>query len=246
MTITNTQSGTNVHEIEAGIFRISTPIPPSAIPGGFTFNQFLIVDDAPLLHHTGPKGMFPLVQQAVAHVLGDVKKLRYVSFSHWEADECGSLNDWLSLAPESQVLCGPVAAMLSANDLAIRPPIVITEDREFSLGKKQIRWLDTPNLPHNWECGHIFESTTRTLMCGDVFTHAGADVAPLTDRHLVAESEALRLAMPPGSVAIEKDTRRHIEKLAATNPKTLAVMHGSSFRGDAARMLRDWADALGV
>jgi hypothetical protein len=144
------------------------------------------------------------------------------------------------------VLCGAVAAMLSVDDVAIREPIVITEDREFSLGTKQLRWLDTPNLPHNWECGHIFESTTRTLLCGDVFTHAGADVAPLTDRDLVAEADALRRAMPAGSVAIEKDTRRHLEKLAATNPKTLAVMHGSSFRGDAARMLRDWADVLGV
>jgi flavorubredoxin len=247
MTITNTESGTSVHEIAAGIYRISTPVPPSAMPGGFTFNQFLIVDEAPLLHHTGPRRMFPLVREAVAHVLGDVAKLRYVSFSHVEADECGSLNDWLRDAPESRPLCGAVAAMVSINDIADREPIVLTEDRELSLGNKRVRWLDTPNLPHNWECGHLFEATTQTLLCGDVLTHAGgAELAPLTDRDLVGESEAMRAVTPEGSVAIDVNTRRFLEKLAATNPKTLALMHGSSFRGDGARMLRDLASALGV
>jgi flavorubredoxin len=246
MTITNTQSGTNVYEIAAGIYRISTPIPSSEMPGGFTFNQILIVDDAPLLHHTGPRRMFPLVREAVAHVLGDAAKLRYVSFSHFEADECGSLNEWLAAAPEARPVCGAVAAMVSVNDFADRPPIVLTEDNEFSLGQKQVRWLDTPNLPHNWECGHLFESTTRTLLCGDVFTHAGDNLPPLTDRDLVGESNALRQAMPMGSIAIDIHTRYHLEKLAATNPKTLALMHGSSFQGDGARMLRDFASALGV
>jgi flavorubredoxin len=247
MTITNTESGTSVHEIEAGIYRISTPLPPSAMPGGFTFNQFLIVDDTPLLYHTGPRRMFPLVREAVAHVLGDAAKLRYVGFSHFEADECGSLNEWLREAPDARPLCGAVAAMVSVNDIADREPIVLTEDREFSLGKKRLRWLDTPNLPHNWECGHLFEVTTQTLLCGDVFTHAGAGELPaLTDRDLVGESEAMRAGMPEGSVAIDVNTRRYLEKLAATNPRTLALMHGSSFRGDGARMLRDLASALGV
>jgi flavorubredoxin len=245
MTITNTQSGTNVYEIEAGIYRISTPIPPSDMPGGFTFNQILIVDDAPLLHHTGPRRMFPLVREAVAHVLGDAAKLRYLSFSHFEADECGALNEWLAAAPNASPVCGAVAAFVSVNDFADRPPIVLTEDSEFSLGQKRVRWLDTPNLPHNWECGHLFESTTRTLLCGDVFTHAGDKNPPLTDRDLVEEANALREAMP-GSIAIDVHTRRHLEKLAATNPKTLALMHGSSYRGDGARMLRDFASALGV
>ena len=186
MTITNTQSGTNIYEIEAGIFRISTPIPPSQMPGGFTFNQFLIVDDAPLLHHTGTRALFPFVREAVAHILGDVSKLRYVTFSHYEADECGSLNDWLKLAPLARPACGAVAAMVSVNDMADREPIVLTEDRELSLGKRRVRWLDTPNLPHNWECGHIFEATTRTLFCGDVLTHAGADVPAITSGDLIA------------------------------------------------------------
>lgn len=246
MTITNTQSGTNIHEIEAGVFRISTPIPPSAIPGGFTFNQFLIVDELPLLHHTGPRGMFPLVREAVAHILGDASKLRYVCFSHYEADECGSMNDWLKLAPNAQVACGAVAAMVSVQDMADREPIVLADNGELSLGKKRVRWLDTPNLPHNWECGHLFESTTQTLFCGDVFTHVGADVPPVTDNDLIGAAEATRLAMPAGSVSLDRNTRSHLEKLAATQPRTLALMHGSSYRGDAARMLRGLADAFGV
>ena len=244
MTITNATTGTNVHEIAAGIFRISTPI--TAVPGGFTFNQFLIVDDAPLLHHTGMRRMFPLVHEAVKHVLGDASKLRYVSFSHVEADECGSLNDWLRAAPQARALCGQVAAMTSMTDLADREPRVLTEQDELDLGHKRVRWLDTPNLPHNWECGHLFESQTRTLFCGDVFTHAGSELPALTESDLIAPSEATRLASPPGSMAIERDTRRHLEKLAATEATTLAVMHGSSFRGNASRMLRDLALALGV
>jgi flavorubredoxin len=244
MTITNATTGTNVHEIAAGVYRISTPI--SAMPGGFTFNQFLIVDDAPLLHHTGMRGLFPLVREAVQHVLGDASKLRYVSFSHVEADECGALNDWLRLAPQAKAVCGQVAAMTSITDLAERAPHVLTEQDELDLGHKRVRWLDTPNLPHNWECGHLFESTTRTLFCGDVFTHAGAELPALTESDLIAPCEATRLASPPGSMAIERDTRRYLEKLAATEPTTLAVMHGSSFRGNGSRMLRDLALALGV
>src|SRR5262245_49465611 len=116
MTVTNAESGTNVHEIAPSIYRISTPVPPSAIPGGFTFNQFLILDDEPLLFHTGLRRMFPLVRQAVEHVLGDVKKLRYVGFSHYESDECGSLNDWLAVAPQSQAVCSMIGAMVSVND----------------------------------------------------------------------------------------------------------------------------------
>jgi len=247
MTITNATTGTNVVEIAAGIYRISTPIPPSEMPGGFTFNQFLVVDEAPLLYHTGLRRLFPLVREAVVHVLGDVEKLRYISFSHVEADECGALNDWLRAAPQAQAVCGAVAAMVSMNDLADRPPRVLTEEQELSLGQKRVRWLDTPHLPHNWECGHLFEATTQTLFCGDVLTHAGgAELPALTEHDVVGAAEATRLAMPPGSVAIDRDTRRHLEKLAATGPTTLALMHGSSVRGDGARVLRDLASALGV
>jgi hypothetical protein len=164
MTVTNAQSGTSVHEIAPQIFRISTPVPPSVIPGGFTFNQILIVDDEPLLFHTGPRRMFPLVREAVEHVLGDPAKLRYVSFSHVEGDECGALGEWLALAPKAEPVCGTVAAMLSMGDLTDRPPVVLADGQDLALGKKRVRWLDAPHLPHNWECGYLFESTTHTLL----------------------------------------------------------------------------------
>jgi flavorubredoxin len=244
MSVTNAESGTNVHEIAPGIFRISTPVPPSAIPGGFTFNQILIVDDAPLLFHTGPRRMFPLVRQAVAHVLGDAAKLRYVSFSHVEADESGSLNEWLAAAPQAEPVCGMIAAMVSVTDLADRPPRALADGEELALGKKRVRWLDAPHLPHNWECGYLFEPTTRTLLCGDIFTHAGADLPPLTESEVLGPSEEMRKAM--GGVAVEANTRQLLEKLAATEPATLALMHGSSFRGNGSALLRALGDALGA
>jgi flavorubredoxin len=244
MTVTNSASGTNVHEIAAGIFRISTPIPPSQMPGGFTFNQILVVDEDPLLFHTGPRRMFPLVREAVAHVLGDVAKLRYIGFSHVEADECGSLNEWLAVAPRAETLCSQVAAMVQMNDLADRPPRPLADGEEVSLGTKRVRWLDAPHLPHNWECGYMFESTTKTLLCGDLFTHGGADGPPITESEVLSPSEAMRKAM--GGVAIEQHTRSLIEKLARTEPTTLALMHGSSYRGDGHALLRALADALGV
>ncbi len=244
MTVTNSGSGTNVHEIAAGIYRISTPIPPSQMPGGFTFNQILVVDEEPLLFHTGPRRMFPLVREAVAHVLGDVAKLRYLAFSHVEADECGSLNDWLVAAPRAEPVCSMVAAMVQMGDLADRPPHPLADGEELSLGDKRVRWLDAPHLPHNWECGYLFESSTRTLLCGDLFTHGGADGPALTDSEVLSPSEAMRKAM--GGVAIEAHTRGLLEKLASTEPRTLALMHGSSYRGDGAALLRGLADALGV
>jgi flavorubredoxin len=244
MTTTNASSGTRADEIASGVFRISTPVPPSAMPGGFTFNQILLVDERPLLFHTGPRRMFPLVREAVAHVLGDVRKLRYVSFSHVESDESGALNEWLAAAPQCEPVCGTIAAMVSVTDLADRPPVVLADGAELALGKKRVRWLDAPNLPHNWECGYLFEPTTRTLLCGDLFTHAGHQVAPLTESDVLAPAEALRRQM--GGFAIERDSRKLLQKLAATEPTTLALMHGSSYRGDGSRLLLALADALGV
>ena len=246
MTTVHAESGTNVHEIAEGIFRISVPVPPSAMPGGFTFNQFLLVDDEPLLFHTGPHKMFPLVRQAVAHVLGDVTRLKWVGFSHVEADECGALNEWLEEAPQATPVCSQVAAMVSVSDFALRPARALADGEELSLGKKRVRWLDAPHLPHNWECGYLNESTTRTLLCGDLFTHGGSDGPPITESEVLGPSEAFRQATPPGSVAIERGTRAILEKLAATEPRTLALMHGSSYRGDGAKLLRGLADALGA
>lgn len=243
-TVTNSASGTNVHEIEDGIFRISTPVPPSAIPGGFTFNQFLVVDDEPLLFHTGLRRMFPIVREAVAHVLGDAAKLRWVSFSHVEADECGSLNEWLAVAPNAQPVCGQIAAMVSVNDIADRAPRALADGETLAIGKRKLTWLDAPQVPHNWECGFLFESTTRTLLCGDLFTHSGADVPPVTESEVIGPSEANR-AMT-NYMALEKGTRAVLEKLARTEARTLALMHGSTFRGDGGAHLRRLADALGV
>ncbi|MGH7281787.1 MAG: MBL fold metallo-hydrolase [Polyangiaceae bacterium] len=242
MSITNQGSGTNVHEIAAGIFRISTPV--TGLPGGFTFNQILIVDDEPLLFHTGPRSMFALVREAVGHVLGSAEKLRWIAFSHIESDECGSMNEWLAVAKKADVIMGKVAGMTSA-DLSDRPPRVLGDGEELSLGKKRVRWLDAPHLPHNWECGYMFEPTTRTLLCGDLFTHMGDKLPPVTESEILSPAEVARKAMP-GSVAVDKSARAILEKLAATEPAALALMHGSSYRGNGAKLLLGLADAMGV
>lgn len=246
MAITNSESGTNVHEIADGIFRISTPLPPSVIPipGGFTFNQFLVVDDEPLLFHTGPRRMFPLVRDAVAHVLGSIERLRWVGFSHVEADESGALNEFLAVAPHAAPVCGTVAAMVSVEDLADRKPRALQDGEAIELGRHALRWLDAPHVPHNWECGYMFDATTHTLFCGDLFTHGGHDLPPLVESDVLGPAEALRAGM--GGVAIEAGTRAILEKLARTEPATLALMHGSSYRGQGAPLLRALADALGV
>ena len=242
---TTTASDTTVNEIAAGIYRISTPVPPSAMPGGFTFNQFLIVDEQPLLFHTGMRRLFPAVREAVARVI-DPATLRWIGFSHVEDDECGALPDWLAIAPNAQPVCSQVGAMISLGDMTDRPARGMADGEELVLGpSKRMRWLDAPHLPHNWECGYMFESSTRTLLAGDLFTQPGADVPPLTESEVLTSSEAMRLAMP-ASVAIDVHTREILNKLAATEPRTLALMHGSSYRGDGAKLLRAFGDALGV
>lgn len=240
MTVTNSQSGTNVHEIAAGVYRISTPT--DAIPGGFTFNQILLVDDEPLLFHTGLRSMFPLVREAVAHVLGDIAKLRYVGFSHFESDECGALNDWLAAAPRAEPVCSTVAAMVSVNDFAQRPARALADGEELSLGSKKVRWLDAPHLPHNWECGYLFETTGRTLLCGDLFTQGGSEHPAVTESDILGPSEAMRQAMD--YTAHSASTQRLLQKLASTEPALLATMHGSSYRGNGAALLLGLANAL--
>ncbi|MDG4595896.1 MAG: MBL fold metallo-hydrolase [Candidatus Contendobacter sp.] len=240
MTVTNKQSGTNVHEIAEGIYRINTPI---LIEGavGFSFNQYLILDDEPLLFHTGLRKMFPLVHEAVVSVL-PVERLRYIAFSHVEADECGSLNEWLGAAPQSVPLCGTVAAMVSISDLADRAPRALADGELLPLGKHSVRWFDTPHLPHAWECGFLMEEGTKTLLCGDLFTQGGANLPPITESDILGPSEAFRHEMDYFSHT--KNARAMLERLASTNPTTLACMHGSTWRGDGAKLLRDLAEAL--
>jgi flavorubredoxin len=241
MTITNRQSGTHVSEVADGIYRISTPVAMEG--GGFSFNQFLVVDERPLLFHTGPRGMFPLVREAVAHVM-PVERLRYLGLSHVEADECGSLNDWLAAAPEAVPVCGQVAALVSVNDLADRPARALADGEALELGSHTVRWLDTPHLPHGWECGYLMEDRTRTLLCGDLFTQGGADLPALTESDILGPSEGFRKVMDYYSHTSR--ARPLIEKLAALEPTTLACMHGSSWRGDGATLLRALGDSLGA
>jgi flavorubredoxin len=240
MTITNNQSGTNVHEVSDGIYRINTPVVFEG-GGGFSFNQYLIDDDEPLLFHTGPRKMFPLVREAVASVL-PVERLRYIGFSHVEADECGSLNEWLAVAPQSVPLCGKVAGMVSIDDLADRSPRTLTDGEMISLGKRSVRWFDTPHLPHAWECGFLTEESTRTLLCGDLFTQGGNDLPPLTESDILGPSEAFRKQMDYFSHT--KNAREMLVRLAAAEPTTLACMHGSAWSGDGAKLLQALADEL--
>ena len=242
MGIVNSESGTRVDEIAERIYRISTPVP--VVPGGFTFNQFLFDDEAPLLFHTGLRGMFPLVREAVSHVLGDPARLRYVSFSHYEADECGSLNQWLALAPQSEPVCSATAAMVSVNDQADRPPRALADGEELSLGSRTVRWIDTPHLPHGWESGLLFEPASRTLLCGDLFTAGGADVPPLSGADVLGPALAMQAAVP--YLVNGPHVRPLLEKLARTEPRVLGLMHGSSYEGDGGRALRALADALGA
>ena len=235
MTVTNTQSGTNVHEIADGIFRINTPVVLPGDAGGFSFNQYLIVDDEPLLFHTGLRHLFPLVREAVAHVM-PVEQLRHVAFSHVEADECGALNEWLAAAPQAAPLCGTVAAIVSIGDLADRPPRALADGEVVSLGRHRVQWLDAPHLPHAWECGFLVEQATDTLLCGDLFTQPGAGTPAVTEGDILGPSEAFRHAMDYFSYTRHADAL--LEKLANTRPTTLACMHGSAWRGDGAALLR--------
>lgn len=239
--MSTTQSSTTVHEIADGIYRISTPLPPSVVPGGFSLNQYLVVDDEPLLFHTGLRKMFPVVSEAVARVLPPTR-LRHVSFSHFEADECGALNHWLAVAPQAQPVCGRIAAMTSVEDFADRPPRVLADGETLSLGTRSVQWLDTPHLPHAWECGFLMEQHTRTFLCGDLFTQAGADLPPLTESDILGPSEAMRSGLD--YYAHARNTRAMLERLASLQPITLACMHGSAWRGDGAQLLRALADSL--
>jgi len=228
---------TRTDEIADGIFRISTCV-PGITPDGFTFNQFLIRAEEPLLFHTGLRAMFPLVSEAVSRVV-PIEKLRWITFGHVEADECGSMNQWLDAAPRAQVAHGETGVMVSLNDLANRPPRALQNGEIIDLGGKRVRHIDTPHVPHAWEARVLFEETTRTLLCGDLFSHTG-DGAAVTAQDIVEPARKTEELFH--ATCLTPATGATIRKLADLSPKTLALMHGTSFNGDTVRAIHDLAD----
>ena len=230
---------TKLDEIADGIYRLSTFVAEVAAPAGFTFNQFLIAADEPLLFHTGPRSMFPLVADAVARVV-PVERLRWITFGHVESDECGSMNQWLAAAPTSQVAHGQLGCQVSLNDLCDRPPLELADGDVLDLGGKRVRHIDTPHIPHGWEARVLYEETTNTLLCGDLFGHLGNGPALTTDDivepAMVAETMFRSSSLAP-------DTADVMRRLGDLSPTTLALMHGSSYRGDGGKALYDLAAA---
>lgn len=226
-------------EVAAGIYRISTPVPD--VPGGFTFNQFLVGGDEPLLFHTGPRALFPAVSAAVARVL-PLERLRWIGFGHLEADECGAMNLLLAAAPRAQVVQGQIGCMVSLGDLADRPPRALADDELLATGSHRLRCLYTPHVPHGWDAILLHEEVTGTLLCGDLFTRLGADLPAVTSDSLL--EPALAAEAQFRSTAMAPHTAATLERLATLGPRTLATMHGSTFQGDGASELRGLAKEL--
>jgi flavorubredoxin len=230
---------TKIDEIADGIFRLSTFVPQIAEPAGMAFNSFLIRGDEPLLFHTGLRQMFPLNRDAVAKLM-PVEQLHWIAFGHYEADECGAMNEWLAAAPDAQIAHGQTGCMVSLNDMADRAPRVLNNGEVIDLGDgKRLRYIDTPHTPHGWDAGVMYEESTGTLMCGDLFTQLG-DAPALTSGDVVgpaiaAENLFQYSALNPGMGAT-------IRKLSGLAPRTLALMHGPSFAGDGRAALNALAD----
>jgi flavorubredoxin len=229
---------TKVDEIAPRIYRLSTFVPEIG-PNGFTFNQFLIDDDEPLLFHTGHRSMFPSVRDALERVL-PIERLRWITFGHVESDECGAMNDFLAAAPHAQVAHGALGCMVSIGEMADRPPRPLVDGEVIELGTKKVRHIDTPHVPHGWEARVLFEETTATLLCGDLFTHLG-DGPALTEGDIVGPAGQAEDVFAYSCLA--PSTPSTIDQLATLEPTTLALMHGSSFHGDCAASLRDLASA---
>jgi flavorubredoxin len=228
---------TRVDEIADGIFRLSTVVPDAA-PGGFQFNQFVVKADEPLLFHCGPRQMFPLVSEAAARVV-PLDQFRWITFGHVESDECGSMNDWLAVAPRAEIAHGAIGCLVSINDMADRPPRMLEDGEVMDLGGKRVRHIDTPHVPHNWEARVLHEEATNTLLAGDIGSQTG-DGAPLTEGDIVgpaAEAEELFLAS-----SLTPSLATTIRKLAELQPATMAIMHGSSYSGDCAGTMNALAD----
>jgi flavorubredoxin len=223
---------TRVDEIAERIYRFSTFMPRVGT-AGFQFNQFLVDAEQPLLFHCGHRSLFPSVSRAMARVM-DVSRLRWIAFGHVEADECGALNEWMDAAPQATVTHGAIGCGIWLNDQAPRPPRALADGEVLDLGGRRVRRLDTPHVPHCWDAGVMFEETTRTLFNGDLFTHGG-DPKPLTDGDILEPAIAMETQI--NYTSITPATGATIRRLADLKPRTLAVMHGSSYTGDAAAQL---------
>lgn len=228
-----------ITEIGPDLYRISIYVPDFNLQ----FNHFLVKDEEPLLYHAGLKGMFPPLRDAVASIL-DPAGLRWISFSHFESDECGGLNDWLALAPEAQAACSELGAMVSVNDFSGRPAKGLADGDVLVTGKYRFRLCRTPHLPHGWDAAVLFEETEGTLLCSDLFHQLG-DVEPLTTTDVVERSVAAMKVYQAGVLAdyspYTRKTDQLFRKLAALKPQRLAIMHGSSFEGDGVQALSDLA-----
>ncbi|MDD9966440.1 MAG: MBL fold metallo-hydrolase [Myxococcales bacterium] len=231
---------TKIDEISDDIFRLSTCVPEAA-PGGFTFNQFLIKAEEPLLFHTGPRRLFPLVSEAIERVV-PLTTLRWITFGHVESDESGAMNELLAAAPHAEVAHGQIGCMVSLDDLCDRPPRKLADGEVLDLGGKRVRHIDTPHVPHGWESRVLFEETGKTLFCGDLFAQVGDGPALATGDIVgpaLATEEMFR------ATALTRETAPTIRRLAALEPHTLAVMHGSSSARDCSKSLLALADAFG-
>ncbi|HZH34872.1 MAG TPA: hypothetical protein VEX64_08530 [Pyrinomonadaceae bacterium] len=226
-----------ITEIAPDVYRLSLFVPEADLQ----FNQFLVKDDEPLLFHTGMRGIFPLVREAVEKIINPAD-LRHIGFSHFEADECGALNEWLAIAPNAEPVCSFVGAVVSVNDFASRPARGLTDGEAFSTGKYKFRFVQTPHLPHCWEAGVLFEETNRTLFSSDLFHQIG-DVEPLTQRSVTERVREALIAYNASPLAdylpYTRQTESNLQKLVALEPATIAAMHGSTFVGDGAMALQD-------
>jgi flavorubredoxin len=229
---------TRIGEIGDGIYRLSTYAPQVAPPAGLTYNVFLILGDEPLLFHTGKRRMFPDLSAALARVL-PLERLRWIGFGHYESDECGAMNEWLAMAPRAEIAHGQTACRVSLNDVADRTPRTLADGEVLDLGGKRVRYLDTPHIPHGWEAGVLYEESTGTLLCGDLFTQLG-NAPALTTGDIVgpaiAAEDLFRFS------TLHPSTGRTIRRLATLTPRMLALMHGPAFTGDGVAALRSLAD----
>jgi flavorubredoxin len=231
-----------ITEIAPDVFRLSLYIPEPNLQ----FNQFLVRDDEPLLFHTGMRSIFPQVREAVSTLI-DPSALRHISFSHFEADECGSLNEWLEIAPNAQAVCSFVGAEVSVNDFASRPARGVMDGETFSTGKYNFKFVHTPHLPHCWEAGLLYEETNRTLFSTDLFHQIG-DLVPLTDKSVIdhARQTFLEYDKTPlaGYMPYTRQTEKNLQKLIDLQPTTIAAMHGSSYTGDGSKALRELGEVM--